>query len=201
MEIRKIGWAIRGIVYKLFLGTFGNMSYIGKPIYLLGKKSIFIGDRVRIYPGARMETHNDGKIVIGNNTSIAQNFHITAGEEKLYIGENTTIAGNVFVTNIDHEYRGIDEHILDQKCHVKKTQIGKGCFIGFGAAIQAGTILGKQCIVGTNAVVRGHFPDYSVIVGVPAKVIKTYNSKTKEWERVSNSSCNDKGKIESDMER
>lgn len=38
--------------------------------------------------------------------------------------------------------------------------------------------------MGANAVVRGHFPDYSVIVGVPAHVVKRYNPETKEWEKV-----------------
>lgn len=46
-----------------------------------------------------------------------------------------------------------------------------------------GTILGEQCIVGANAVVRGIFPDYCVIVGVPAKIIKRYNPSTKSWQK------------------
>lgn len=64
------------------------------------------------------------------------------------------------------------------------TKIGEGCFIGFGAVIQAGTILGRHSVVGANSVVKGEFPDYSVIVGVPAKVVKSYNIMTKKWERV-----------------
>ena len=67
---------------------------------------------------------------------------------------------------------------------VKDTIIGENCFIGYGVAIQAGTKLGKQCIVGANAVVRGDFPDYSVIAGVPAKIIRKYNFDTKTWDRV-----------------
>ena len=184
MEYRKILWALRGLVYKLFFGKMGNMSYIGKPISLIGTKGIYIGDKVRIYPGVRMEAHNGGKIIIEDNTSIAQNFHVTAGKEDLVIKKNTTISGNVFITNIDHGYQDIEKHILDQEWIVKTTVIGEGCFIGFGAAIQADTILGKHCIVGTNAVVRGHFPDYSVIVGVPARVVKTYNPDNKTWERI-----------------
>lgn len=53
-----------------------------------------------------------------------------------------------------------------------------------GVAIQAGTILGEQCIVGANSVVRGTFPDYCVIAGVPAKIIKIYNKESGEWVRV-----------------
>ena len=49
--------------------------------------------------------------------------------------------------------------------------------------IQSGTILGKQCIVGANSVVRGQFPDYCVIAGNPAKIIKKYNFNTRKWEK------------------
>jgi acetyltransferase-like isoleucine patch superfamily enzyme len=52
--------------------------------------------------------------------------------------------------------------------------------------IQAGTILGEQCIVGAGAIVKGKFDDFSVIVGNPAKVIKQYDKKTKQWIRINN---------------
>lgn len=184
MDLRKLLWAVRGIIYKPFFGRFGNMSYIGKPVSLSGMKSIYINDKVRIYPGVRMETYNGARIIIEGNTSIAQNFHIIAEKEDLVIGKNVTISGNVFVTNIDHGYQDIDKHILDQDWIVNTTKIGDGCFIGYGVAIQAGTVLGKHCIVGTNAVVRGHFPDYCVIVGVPARIVKKYNPDSGEWESI-----------------
>lgn len=184
MDLRKLVWAFRGLVYKVFFGEFGRMSYMGRPISLIGEKNIFVKERVRIYPGNRMETYRGGRIIIDENTSIAQNFHVIAEKEDLIIGKNVTISGNVFVTNIDHEYKDIEKHILDQKWSISTTKIGDGCFIGFGAAIQAGTILGKHCIVGANSVVRGSFPDYCVIVGAPGKIVKRYNPYSKEWERV-----------------
>lgn len=184
MEIRKICWALRAMIYRLFFGKVGFMSYIGSPVSLIGTKNIYIDDRVRIYPGVRMEAHNNGQIVIGRNTSIGQNFHVTSGKEPLIIDENVTISGNVFITNIDHDYMDINKHVLLQDWKVKTTRIGEGCFIGFGAAIQAGTVLGKHCVVGTNAVVRGSYPDYCVIVGVPGKIIKRYDTENGVWKRV-----------------
>lgn len=184
VSLEKIVWALRGLFYKGVFGHFGNYSYIGKPVSIVGKRKIYISDRVRIYPGVRMETHGNGKIEIGENTSIGQNVHITSGNEKLIIGKNTTILGNVFITNIDHNYKEIGKHILDQRYIISTTKIGDNCFIGYGACIQAGTVLGKQCVVGANAVVRGIFPDFSVIVGVPARVVKKYSLRTKTWERV-----------------
>ena len=100
---------------------------------------------------------------------------------KLVIGAHTTISSNVMITNIDHEYREVGKHILQQPYLVRRTTIGENCFIGFGAMIQAGTVLGKQCIVGANSVVRGTFPDYCVIVGAPARIIKRYDPERKNW--------------------
>ena len=183
MDCMKMFWCINLMIKRFRFEKIGRFSYMGPVTSLVGTRRITIGNRVRIYPGCRMETHDNGKIVIENDCSIAQNFHITSGKGTLIIGEGTTISGNVFVTNIDHEYRDINKHIMEQPIMCKETVIGEQCFIGYGAAIQAGTKLGKHCIVGTNAVVRGDYPDYSVIVGVPGKVIKRYNEELIECER------------------
>lgn len=180
----KIFWIIRAFFYKIFFKKFGLISYIGKPVFLKGVKNISIGKKVRIFPGVRMETHNNGDIIIEKDVAIGQNFHATSSNQKLIIGTKTTISGNVFITNIDHEYQEIDKHIMEQPFIIKETKIGNNCFIGYGVAIQAGTILGKHCIVGANSVVRGIFPDYCVIVGSPARIIKKYNFKTKKWEKM-----------------
>ena len=181
--IFKIFWILRGLLYKPFFGKYELPSYLGKPVYIRNFKRIFIGKKVRIFPGARIEVlDKDSSVIFEDNISIGQNFHITS-RGNLVIGKNTTFAENIMVTNIDHDYKEIDQHILEQKHIVRETKIGENCFIGFGVVIQAGTILGKQCIVGANSVVRGTFPDYSVIVGVPAKVIKRYNEKSSVWEQ------------------
>lgn len=182
MKYIKCFWGIRAIFYKFFFKEFKFHSYIGKPCFILGSRKVSIKKKVRIFPGLRIECHRNGEILIEENVSIGQNFHITSAGT-LKIGKNTTISGNVLVTNIDHEYREMGIHILEQDLLIKETKIGENSFIGFGAIIQAGTILGKQCIVGSNSVVRGIYPDYSVIVGNPGKIVKKYNTETNEWER------------------
>ncbi len=180
----KFVWGIRAILYKPFFDRIGNPTYIGRPCFIEGCKNIEIGNRVRIFPGIRMEAIGQGKIVIGNNTAIEQNVHITSSGGVLSIGNNVTILANTFITNLDHGYTDISKSILEQGVIEKETLIDDGCFVGYGAAIQAGTKLGKHCIVGAGAVVRGEYPDYCVIVGNPAHVIKKYNFETKKWERI-----------------
>ena len=184
--IYKVFWIFKSVFYSFLFKKFSFPSFIASPIFLQGINRVEINKRVRIYPGARIETHNKGRIIFEENVGIAQNFHITSSEGLIIIGKNTTIAANSYVTNIDHEYQKIDVSILEQPYIIKDTKIGDNCFIGFGVAIQAGTILGKQCIVGSNSVVRGEFPDYCVIAGTPAKILKKFNFETNQWERYSN---------------
>lgn len=182
MMIQKLTWGIRAAIYSIFT-KIGMPSYIGKPVYINRLRGLTVGKRVRIYPGMRAETFGEnGCIEIGDNVSIGQNLHVIASEETLTIEDNVVISGNVFLTNCDHTYEGIDTFLYDQPLKISSTRIGEYTFIGYGAVIQAGTILGKQCIVGSNSVVRGKFPDYSVLAGVPAKVIKRYNAETNKWE-------------------
>ncbi|MGO5541257.1 hypothetical protein ACTQWG_01860 [Blautia sp. HCP3S3_H10_1] len=44
--------------------------------------------------------------------------------------------------------------------------------------------IGKHCVIGANSVVTSNIPDYSVAVGIPARVIKIYNFKNKQWESI-----------------
>ena len=184
MSFAKVLWGLRALRYSL-VSKIKMPSYIGNPMFISKISALRLGKRVRIYPGIRLETGSkNAKLIVGDNTSIGQNFHAVAYNKSLWIGSNVTISGNVFMTNCDHSYKHLDVHILEQPIIERETVIGDNCFIGYGAVIQAGTVLGKQCIVGANAVVRGVFPDNSVIAGIPAKIIKQYDKKEKKWKRV-----------------
>ncbi len=174
MSLAKVRWAMRAVIYSIIFRNIKIPSYIGKPIYISNISNIKFGKRVRIYPGMRAElVSKSSKIIIGDNVSIGQNFHVVSSNKKLEIGNDVTIAGNVFITNCDHSYSGDYESILDNKLVEKDTCIGEGCFIGNNVAILAGTILGSHCVVGANSVVRGNFDSGSIIVGAPAKKIKS----------------------------
>lgn len=119
---------------------------------------------------------------IGNNVSIGQNFHIICAGN-LIIGNNVTISANVYISDVLHDYKKKDVPIK-QDLIVEHTKIEDNCFIGYGAVIQPGVVLGKQCIVGANAVVlKDVYPDYSVLAGVPAKVVRRLNDTIKIWEK------------------
>jgi acetyltransferase-like isoleucine patch superfamily enzyme len=93
------------------------------------------------------------------------------------------ISADVMITDNDHAYGEIHQKVMNQALVVSPTTIGKYCFLGMGARIMAGTVLGDNCIVGSNAVVSGIFPGYVVLAGIPARIIKRYDFAAKQWRR------------------
>lgn len=176
------------IFYKMMFKSIGAKSTIKSPLFLT-PEFITLGSGVHIWNDARIEGVSSyakdtfsPHIILEDGVTIQQRCHITAANT-LKIGKGTTILFDVMITNIDHEYEDLSLPVGDQPLIIKETKIGENCFIGSGAKIQAGTILGKHCVVGTNAVVRGIFPDYSVIVGVPARIVKRYDEVSGIWKR------------------
>ena len=178
--IQKSGWVVRALFYKLFFLDFKLPGYIGKPCFISGCSRISIGKRARIFPGIRIEVKKEALLSINDNVAIAQNVHITCGKS-IEISSGVCIAGNVCITDTMHTYNNINCNVLEQSDMYCNTSIGENCFIGYGAVIDAGTKLGKHCIVGANSYVKGTFPDYCIIAGSPAKLIKLYDPMSKKW--------------------
>ncbi len=179
---KRLYWYLKSqLLYRWIFKSFGYYSYLGTPLFLKNTKKIEIKNKVRIFPGARIELYNkNSKLIINENISIGHNLHLICGGE-IIIGKNTTIASNVFINDMDNDYSELGKSIMEQKQIIKRTRIGENCFIGFSSSIQAGTILGNNVIVGSNSFVKGKYPDNCVIGGVPAKILKRYNFETNEW--------------------
>ena len=130
-------------------------------------------------------TEGGGKssLIIKKGSRIGDFAHIYATNE-IVIEENVLFANFIYVSDTDHGYEDPDIPVLDQPIIRKgKVRIGEGSWLGEHVCV-CGASIGKHCIIGANAVVIKDIPDYSIAVGVPAKVVKQYNFETKKWERV-----------------
>lgn len=150
---------------------------------------VSLGKNVRIGPNARIEgiSHwNDvifePIISIGDYSAIQQDVHITCAN-RIQIGKHTAIAARVTITDINHPYEDVNLPIDKQNIEVKEVIIGDECKIYNGAVILPGVHIGKHCVIGANSVVNIDIPDYSVAVGMPARIIKRYDFENKDWRR------------------
>lgn len=88
------------------------------------------------------------------------------------IGNNVDITADVTFVTHDGGTLVLRKEVPDLELTAPIT-IGNDVYIGIKTIILPGTKIGNRCIVGAGSVVKGEFPDNSVIAGVPAKVIKT----------------------------
>jgi acetyltransferase-like isoleucine patch superfamily enzyme len=179
-------------VYNLFFLSFFFKKY-GKgtrieKAYFLTPESIELGRGVLICQGARIEgvSYYEGVkfnplIILEDYVTIQQNVHLTCAN-RIIIKKHTAIAANVTITDIIHPYEDVSIPIEKQRIIYKKVEIGEECKIYNNALILPGVILGKHCVVAANSVVReGLYPDFSILVGSPAVIIKKYDIKLKKW--------------------
>jgi acetyltransferase-like isoleucine patch superfamily enzyme len=116
-------------------------------------------------------------VKIGKGTKINRTAIIDdANADLVEIGKNVWITAGVMILchQRDLKYYEIGKAVMDCPLKRAKVVIEDGAHIGIGAIVLPGVTIGKGAVVGAGAVVVKNVPAYSVVIGVPAKVIKTF---------------------------
>ena len=166
--------------------SLGGSNIIRKntTMYSKSKNGIVIGMGTEFGPNCGITSKGENsKIVIGKNCAFGENVAI-GGLEDITIGDNALFASNILILSTNHNYENPDIAVKFQGSRGDKITIGSDGWVGDGVTILAGANIGNHCIIGSKSVVtRGNIPDYSVVAGNPARIVKRYNFDKKEWER------------------
>ncbi len=171
-------------IYQIFLKKLGKRSYIFKPLRMQGWENIEIGSNVIIGKHTWMEalplTGVKPELIIGNNCRIGNFNHIYA-TKSIKINDDVLTADKVYISDNQHGYKDILTPIhLQPIIQLNIVEIGSGTWIGENACIM-GVTIGKNCVIGANSIVKNDIPDYCVVVGSPAKIIKKYCIIKNQW--------------------
>lgn len=191
---QKLGDGIKRRLYFLYyrneFGKLGKGAIIRSKIWLTGGKDIFIGDKCAIGPYCRIESYNNyngqvltPKLEIGSYSSLQHAVHVYCANS-ITIGEGVVIASGCMITDNNHGIDPEGDFYLKQPLKFKTTTIEDGVWLGENVCVLGGARIGKRSIIGSNSVVSGIIPPFSIAVGNPAKVIKQYNFESKQWEKV-----------------
>lgn len=167
------------IYYPLVFGSFGKGSLLCGPAYICNPRFIHIGKHVHIGPGARLEVvlnHSAGEpqLVIGDNVNLEQGIHIVC-HHRVVIESEVSVTGFSSIVDTSHPIDGLRPEekmgmlVEDDDAFV---EIGRGTFIGMGARILPNVRIGTGAVVGANSVVTRDVPDFTVVAGVPAEVLR-----------------------------
>lgn len=167
-----------------------RFKYVGKqarlynPLHVDGISAISIGNNTSIHEGTWLAavplTGNEVQLVIKNGTTIGHFNHIYA-TKSIIIEDEVLTADKVYISDNLHGYEDVNLPVKEQPIkQCKPVVIGEGSWLGENVCV-IGASVGKHCVIGANAVVTKDIPDFSVAVGIPARVIKRYNVIEKSW--------------------
>lgn len=108
-------------------------------------------------------------IWIGNESELGTRCMI---QGNISIGSNVIMGPDVKIYARNHKYERIDIPIQKQGKHYFKTMIGDDVWIGANSIVTAGVKVGNHVIVAAGSVVTKDIPDYAIVGGAPARVIK-----------------------------
>lgn len=122
--------------------------------------------------------------VIGANSDIGTRNRIAGN---IIIEDSVLLGPDNYISSNDHKFEDVYKPILQQGAYSpnrnghNELKIGEGSWIGTHCSIIGDVHIGKHCVIGANSVVTKDIPDYSVAVGIPAKVIKRYDFEKECW--------------------
>jgi acetyltransferase-like isoleucine patch superfamily enzyme len=110
---------------------------------------------------------------------------IVSAKNGIHLERDVLVGQHVIIVDHNHGYEDILVPVLKQGITEGGTiRIGQGSWIGHGAAIicpRGELTIGRNCVVAVNSVVTRSIPDYSLVVGMPARVIRQYDPDSGAW--------------------
>lgn len=157
--------------------SWGRGSRIGRGAKIVGPQFVHIGSGVTIGEQAWMNAKDDRgdgapTLHVGDGTYIGRFVQINAWRN-VVIGKDVLVADRVLISDADHNYSATNIPIRRQGDSFRgEVILREGCWIGIGAVVLPGVTIGRNSVVAANAVVTKDVPDYVVVGGIPARIIK-----------------------------
>jgi len=174
-------WWVRNLFNPLFMLKKGKKASIRRTarMDILPKYTFYMGDYAIIEDYA-VVNNVLGDVILGNNALIGLRCTVIGPVE---VGNDVLLAQNIVLSGQNHGYEDVTTSIREQKSITKKITIKDRAWIGANAVVVAGVTIGTHSIVAAGSVVTKDVPDFCIVGGNPAKIIRQYSHESKEWKR------------------
>lgn len=150
-------------------------------VYALDHKRPRLPPHDRLFIAA--DAHVIGDVELHDDVGIWFGAVLRGDNERITIGARTNIQeGAMLHTDMGFPLDVGTDCTIGHHAILHGCSVGDGSLIGMGATILNGAKIGKYCLVGANALVTEgkEFPDFSLIVGAPAKLVRTLDAASAE---------------------
>ena len=185
---RYIAQVFYGAVLKIGAAKCGGFPMARTPLEWYGLRRMSFGSNLQIGVSSWLAVLDPSpecrapSLSVGSGTVLGNYNHIIAAG-RVTIGKNVLTADHVYISDNTHEYSDVDVPVMHQKVHLlRETSIGDGSWLGENVCV-FGAKVGKHCVIGANSVVNRDIPDYCVVAGVPARIIRRYNPAERVWKK------------------
>lgn len=161
---------MRRVVLRAVCKHVRNDLQVGCGVVLKHPETMEFGDSVFIGSQALIQGRFDGTCRIGNHVWIGPQAYFDA--RNLIVEDYVGWGPGAKVLGSAHTGMPVDQPIIATDLVIKPVVVGYGADIGMNASIMPGVRIGAHSIVGAGAVVTHDVPDYAIVAGVPARIIR-----------------------------
>ncbi|MCF7550319.1 acyltransferase [Pseudonocardia sp. WMMC193] len=150
-----------------------GMVFLGRGVEIEARPGygrLEIGRWVHIGDGNSLRCH-EGSMRIGDKVVMGRHNTLNCYLD-VEVGAATLLADWVYVTDFDHRTADVHLPIKDQGIVKAPVRIGPDTWVGVKVSVLRGSRVGRGCVLGAHAVVRGDVPDHAIAVGAPARVVR-----------------------------
>lgn len=164
-----VGLALRLLAWRWLFRSCGSARF-GTGLSLAGCGNMRIGNGVRMGRGCFV-TATDGELVLGDCVALSPNVHVGADAGRIEIGAHTAVGPGTVIRAANHRIERQDVPIMHQGHVPGRIIIEEDVWIGANCVITPDVRIGRGAVVGAGAVVTRNVAPFSIVGGVPAKLI------------------------------
>jgi acetyltransferase-like isoleucine patch superfamily enzyme len=152
--------------------SLGTNVVLEEGVLVFHPETISLGTNVYVGHQTILKGYYKNSMTIGSDVWIGQQcfFHSAGG---ITIGDAVGIGPAVRILTSTHRDPGVGHPLMKGSLDFARVVIGAGSDLGVGCTILPGVTVGRGVQVGAGAVVASDVPDYAVVAGVPARILRS----------------------------
>jgi len=167
IRIARIAWI--SFSYRWIRRCTGKNTVVGEGTVVVNSANIRIGSNCLLQDRVYLRAGLDGRIEISDGAAL-NSFVQMYGHGGITVGKDSQVGPNSVITTTGHDYRA-----STLESEYAGITIGERVWIGANCTIIGGVNIGDQAVIGAGAVVTRDIPARCVAVGVPARVVRSFD--------------------------